>query len=371
MHLNLFYDKADPEVQQLLELMERRRYVVRALVPEGYEAYFQEQARYISAHTSTAIEGNPLNEGEAMLVLVEGADEGDSAGLEKVNLKEAYELMAGLTADKSTKVDEGIIRTINSIALKGLPENTARNRGRYRVGQSLIVDAATREIRYRPPPPEAVSELMASFVADLNQWMKNEPAPIAAALAHFGLISIHPFDDGNGRTARLIADMVLDLTGWSIEGMLSVSSIVFGRRDDYYKALRAAQGERFLEEVDTTPFVRFHTDALVDAAATLEEKVVIFNRRKDSWTRGVDGVLKPRQVTALMFMMDIGPLSSSVYSRLTNSSQSSALGDLSDMVERGFALREGAGRGTRYRLEPRLAKAGSEGSELPETARER
>ncbi len=355
MRLNLLYDRSEERLQSLLDFMQRRRYVVRALAPEGYESYFQEQARYISAHMSTAIEGNPLSEDQAMLVLVEGANEDDPASLEKVNLEEAYELMAGLTVDKSTKIDEGIIRTINSIALKGLPEHKAKNRGRYRGGQNLIVDAATREVRYRPPPPEQVSELMAKFVSDLNTWIRDESPPIAAALAHFGVISIHPFDDGNGRTARLVADMVLDLKGWSIEGMLSVSSVVFGRRDDYYAALRSAQGERFHEEVDTTPFVLFHTEALVDAAATLEEKVVIFNRRKDTWMRTMD-ILKPRQVTALMFMMDIGPLSSSTYARLTRSSQSSALADLTDLVDRQFAIREGAGRSTRYQLTPHLAE---------------
>jgi Fic family protein len=367
MRLSLLYNRNDDRLQGLLEFMDRRRYVVRALVPEGYESYFQEQARYISAHMSTAIEGNPMNEEQAMLVLVEGADGDDPASLEKVNLEEAYELMAGLTGDKSTKIDEGIIRTINSIALKSLPEHKAENRGRYRVSQNLIVDAATREVRYRPPPPEHVPELMAKFIVDLNKWMRDESPPIAAALAHFGIISIHPFDDGNGRTARLVADMVLDLKEWSVEAMLSVSSVVFGRRDEYYEALRSAQGERFLEEVDTTPFVLFHTEALVDAAATLEEKVVIFNRRKDTWMRTMD-ILKARQVTALMFMMDIGPLSSSTYARLAKSSQSSALADLSEMVDRRFAIRDGAGRSTRYQLAPRLVEVVRSDEGRPERA---
>jgi len=356
MRLNLSYDRNNEPLTDLLEFIENRRYVIRALVPEGYESYFKQRARYISAHTSTAIEGNPLNEDEAMLVFAEGASEDDPAGLEKTSLEEAYELMSALTADKTTRIDEGIIRTINSMTLRGLPENQARNRGRYRLGQNLIVDAASREVRYRPPPPDDVPVLMTSFVQDLDRWVREEPAPIAAALAHFGVISIHPFDDGNGRTARLVADMILDLTGWSIEDMLSVSSVLFGRRDDYYAALREAQGDRFLEDVDATPFVSFHTEALVAAAANLEEHVVSFNKRRDRWTEGVDGALKPRQVIAFMFMLDMGPLSSSTYARLANSSQSSALADLADMVERGIVIRGGGGRSTRYRLHPTIAE---------------
>jgi Fic family protein len=360
MRLSLSYDENDDGLLSGLDFFDRRRYVVRAMVPPGYEAYFQEQARYISAHTSTAIEGNPLDDDAAMLVLVEGADAHNPAAVEKVNLEEAYEFIALLASDKSTKVDEGLIRTMNSIALKGLPDHQARNRGKYRIAQNLVVDATTREVRYRPPPPEWVPELMGHFVADISQWMEQYPPPIAAALAHFGLVSIHPFDDGNGRTARLVADMLLDLKGWSIDGMLAISKVMLDKRPDYYAALREAQGEEFAEGVNATPFIRFHTTALASAAALLEERVVIFNKRRDAWIRQID-FLNPRQVTALMFMLDIGPLSSTVYARLTKSSQGTALADLSQMLSQQIIVREGAGRNTRYKLDPKLL-ATTEGS---------
>src|SRR4030042_4428953 len=111
MRINLHYDENEEDVLRGLGFFDRRRYAVRAMVPPGYEAYFQEQARYISAHTSTAIEGNPLGDETAMLVFVEGADARNPAAVEKVNLDEAYEFVAWLASDKSTKLDEGLIRT--------------------------------------------------------------------------------------------------------------------------------------------------------------------------------------------------------------------------------------------------------------------
>src|SRR3972149_4917460 len=107
MRLNLSYQRGNAEMENELEFLERRLYVIRTLIPSGYEAYFQEQARYVSAHTSTAIEGNTLDQERAMIVLVEGANADDALGMEKVNLEEAYELMALLASDKSTKIDEG------------------------------------------------------------------------------------------------------------------------------------------------------------------------------------------------------------------------------------------------------------------------
>lgn len=350
MRLDLTYDSDNLGIGQAIELAQNRLYVARTLIPREYEGYFRESAHYISAHTSTAIEGNTLEERAAMVALVEGPDPSDPMQLEKVNLDEAYELMGQLASDRTTRIDEGIVRAVNSMVLRGLPASQARSRGRYRTGPSLVVDAATREVRYRPPPPEWIPELMAGLATDIGTWRGQYSGAIAAALAHFGLISIHPFEDGNGRTARLISDTILNLTDWSAEGMISVSQAIHEELGGYYRALREAQGEDFKQKVDVTGFVKFHTDAICAAAARLEEKAVRFNRLRNGFARKVQGVLNERQVTGLMFMVDIGRISSSRFARLTESSQATALADLNSLVERGLVVKEGAGKSTRYRL---------------------
>lgn len=357
MHLKLHFKEDDPDIKEALGFAERRLYVARSLIPREYESYFQESAHYVSAHTSTAIEGNTLDYEKAMLVLVEGPDPNEPMQVETVNLEEAYELMTLLAADKTTKIDEGIIRTVNSIVLKGLPNSQARTRGKYRVGPSLVVDASTRKVRYRPPPAPWIPQLMQNFVSDVDSWRHDYPGPIAAALAHFGLISIHPFEDGNGRPARLIADMVLHLADWSADGMVSVSQVIHHRLGDYYRSLREVQGEEFKGEVDVTEFVKFHSNVVGAAAVRLEEKAVRFSQVRDDFALHVSGVLNERQITGLMFMIDIGRVSSSRFARLTSSSQATALADLNSLVEEGLAVREGAGKNTRYRLSPDILEA--------------
>src|SRR5215218_616385 len=228
-----------------------RLYVVRTLVPNGYEAYFRKRAQYRSVQTSTAIEGNELDEEQAIHVLVEDTQAVTPDEIEVKNLDEAYELIQQIASDPSVRIDEGLVRTMNSVMLRGLPGAEARSRGKYRLGPSLIINSQTRDVRYRPPAPERVPDLMAHFVADIQQWMRDKtyPGPVIAALAHFGLISIHPFEDGNGRTARLLADMILHQTHWSNEGMLSVSEAILRNQQDYYDALRTTQGENFREKV--------------------------------------------------------------------------------------------------------------------------
>ncbi|MCH8050644.1 MAG: Fic family protein [Chloroflexi bacterium] len=355
MRLTLTFNEEDEDIKMRLAFADQRRYVIRALVPEGYESYFQDQARYTSAHASTAIEGNPMSPDEAMKMLATHDQPDSSEGQEKVNLDEAYELAAQLAADKSTDIDQGLIRTLNSIIQKSLPDPKARGRGKYRVGQSFIIDKATRDIKYRPPAAEDVPELMDDYVTNVAEWIDRLPGPIAAALAHFGLISIHPFEDGNGRTARLVADMVLDLTSWSVESMLSVSQAILDDHAGYIAALAEAQGKVFTEDVDVTPFVRFHTRMLAMSAAFLEEKVIRFNQRRDEFIENSDE-LNERQVTGLMFMLDIGPISSSRYAKLNHSSQSSAISDLTDLLNDGVVKRLGTGKTTRYDLEDEVRR---------------
>jgi len=351
MRLKLIYDENNVDIKNGLGFVDNRLYVARSLIPKEFESPFQESAHYLSAHTSTAIEGNPIGKEEAMHILVEGSNPNKPNQLEKVNLDEAYELMFLIASDKTTKIDEGIIRTINSMVLKGLPDSQARARGKYRKEPTLIIDSVSRKTRYIPPKAVWVPELMKNFVVDIDKWITEFPGPITAALAHFGLISIHPFEDGNGRTARLISDMILHLTDCSADGMVSVSPEIHKQLSNYYQILHDIQGESYQEEVDVTDFIIFHIDALRDAAATLEEKAVSFSRFRDNITKHMHGLMNERQVTGLMYMIEIGQISSSRFASLTDSSQATAIADLNTLVDEGIVIRRGAGKNTRYVLD--------------------
>ncbi|MYD92094.1 MAG: Fic family protein [Chloroflexi bacterium] len=348
--------------------LSHRLYVIKTLVPSGYEPYFRERARYLSAHTSARVEGNPLNEAEALVILSGDAEPDGPAEIEVSNLQAAYELMEQLAEDASARIDQGLIRAMNSVILKDLPPTQSRRRGQYRLGPSLIVDSSDRRtIRYRPPQPAWIPDLMAGLVDSIQDWLKHNthPPPVVAALAHFGLVSIHPFEDGNGRTARLLADMILRQTDWCADGMLSVNQVIFNERDSYYEGLREAQGLDFKLSVDVTPFVRFHMTALGKAAAALEDQAVAFSQRLDHLRSASSHALNERQTLALMYMIDVRPLSTSMYARLTDSSQSSAYADLVGMVNQGFVVRRGKGRNTRYAIREGLFSTDDDSREKP------
>lgn len=356
MRLELWHDGSDGGIQEQIRSFELRRYVARSMVPEGYERYFQDKARFSSAHTSTAIEGNPTGEQQAMLVMVRGANLAEPDEVEMANAELAYQLLEQLASDRSLRIDQGLIRTFNSILLQNLQGRGAELRGKYRPGGSQVVDAVTREVRYNPPPPEWVPELMGNMEKDIERWRQEDPPPVVAAKVHFALASIHPFVDGNGRTARLLADLVLQQSNWSVDGMLSASPVLLDTRQEYYDALRRTQGLDFVERVDVTPFVKFHTSTLARAVARLEDAVVHFNIRRDEALASSRNLLNPRQILGLLYMDDLGALSTSIYARLTRCSPATALADLREMAIWRIVVKEGAGKSTRYALNPDLRR---------------
>ena len=352
MEFTLTTDLGDIDTDSLF----RRLYEVRTLIPGGFESYFRERARHLSTVASAKVEDNPLGYEEARVVLSGEAEPGRPEERELTNLLETYELMDQLAADPTVRIDQGLLRAMNSLILEGLPEAMSGRRGQYRTGPSLIEDAETREIRYRPPPPAWVPDLMDRLVAHIQQWTAEAsyPAPIIAALAHAGLVSIHPFEEGNGRTARLLADMILHQAGWSAEGMVALNVVLWRQRDGYYQALRDTHGTDFQAAVDATPFAAFHTDALNQAATMLERFVVAFKERQVAWQDAFGTDLNERQTLGMTYIIDLGSVSSSMYARLIGASPSTAYADLTHMVSCGAAARSGKGRNTRYAVHPDL-----------------
>ncbi len=200
---------------------------------------------------SNAIEGSSLTLRETQLVLQHGltvAGKSLREHLEAINHQHAIHFVESL-ADKDEPITEYIVRSIHALVLRTIDDEEA---GRYRRVQVYITGS-----EYVPPEPVAVPGLM----ADLGDWLHSgEVAALhpveRATLAHFRLVHIHPFTDGNGRTARLLMNLLLMRTGYP-PAVIRVED-----RPAYYDALDAAR------DGDTEPFVRLVAEA-VERALTL------------------------------------------------------------------------------------------------------
>ena len=355
--LSLSYDREASWIKGTMDLLESQRTLIEASFPQGLEAAFQSGAQYRTSHTSSVIEGNQLSFEEAVPFMAGEAIATAADEVQVRQLNEAYEHAYRVVADRPFSFDEGFIRALHSVILKDAGDAAEQTRGVYR--NKPIGIRGPAGIMYIAPPEGAVHELMAGFVDDLNRWVADEPGPIAAALAHFAFVSIHPFEDGNGRMARLVADLMLDLSGWSMRRTLSMSEAILRERDTYYAVLREAQGREFRSDLDATPFVAFHLERQKWAADLLQQGVAATVRSIDLIKEGLaagppkgDFAGFERVATAIVYLTLVGPISSSQYARLCRCSQATATQDLRMLVRIGVVSREGGGRSTRYRWRP-------------------
>jgi len=196
---------------QLLQELTRKKRQLDALRPFPKAALerLKEHLDVEWTYHSNAIEGSTLTLAETRLILLDGLTVGGKTlreHLEAINHKHAIDFVEAL-ARKAEPITERDIRQIHALILRTIDDENA---GRYRQGQVYIAGS-----EYVPPKAPFVPMLMEELVAWLNSEEATRLHPVErAALAHFRLVHIHPFVDGNGRTARLLMNLLLMRDGY-------------------------------------------------------------------------------------------------------------------------------------------------------------
>ncbi|MEO5898471.1 MAG: Fic family protein [Vicinamibacterales bacterium] len=225
--------------------------------------------------------------------------------------------------------------------------------GRWRDDSSAPMQVVSgpvgrERIHFEAPPAVKLEDDMRTFLEWFNTDLTTEPL-LKAAQAHLWFVTIHPFDDGNGRIARAISDMMLARSEGSSHRFYSMSSQIRLERSDYYGILgRTQQGT-----LDVTPWIEWFLSCMaraIDGAQTTLAGVIAKARTWDA-LRTVS--LNDRQRLVINLLIDgfDGKLTSSKWAALTKCSQDTSLRDIQQLVERGVLTRDAAGgRSTSYSL---------------------
>ena len=194
-------------------------------------------ARNDAISGSTGIEGNPLDPAAVEEVLAGAAVDADSAHIREVeNYDRALNLARDAAARPGFTWSHEVIHLINATVMEGLPRDT---HGNYRgPGEDVYVGIFTG------PSPLMVASLMDELVQWLRHTDRTTPL-VRSALLHLNLIAIHPFNDGNGRTARILAAMELVRDGIRSPELISIEAYLRRNRDEYIEALRTALGPSY------------------------------------------------------------------------------------------------------------------------------
>jgi Fic family protein len=258
--------------------IERHKEVISILPITGTViASLRETARLMTTHYSTQIEGNTLTKEEVKQVVL---GKGGFPGRER-DEKEVRNYFAALEyveeqLRQDAPVTEKLIQSIHCIVYNGLKKQSV-----YRDGQNVIKDGTTRTIVYMPPEAHDVEPMMKTLVQWINDQINSQelPAPIIAALAHYQFATIHPYYDGNGRTARLLTTFILHKTGYGMKGIYSLEEYYAKNLQGYYNALTVGNSHNYYfgrAEADITPFIEYFTEGMAIAFQRVREKALSY-----------------------------------------------------------------------------------------------
>ena len=227
--------------------------------------------------------------------------------------------------------------------------------GAWRDGESgpmqVVSGPVGRErVHYEAPAAPRVEREMRAFLAWFNKGDSVDPV-LRAALAHLWFVTIHPFDDGNGRIARAIADMALARSEQSPQRFYSMSAQIRIERKAYYDILEATQ-KGSLDITAWTLWFLGCLDRAFDGADTILASVLMKAR---FWERHAGVPLQDRQRLVLNRLLGgfEGKLTSSKYATLAKCSQDTASRDIGDLIAHGILTKDQVGgRSTRYSLAP-------------------
>ena len=203
-------------------------------------------------------------------------------------------------------------------------------------------------VHFEAPPADRLEKEMAAFL----DWFNDDDGTdlvLRACIAHLWLVTIHPFEDGNGRIARAIADMTLARSEQSAQRFYSMSAQIRRERDAYYGGLEATQKGT----LDITERLEWFLDCLSRAFDGVEETLSAVFKKARFWESCAALPFNERQRLILNKLLDgfEGKLTSSKWAKLAKCSQDTALRDIQDLVERGVLRKDPAGgRSTSYSL---------------------
>jgi Fic family protein len=326
-------------------------------------AGLRESAKLFSTHYSTMIEGNLLTQEQVSQVVEDKQhfpgrerDEkevlGYYAALEKLEqFVAAASTVAPRTAVPSipATVTETQIQTLHALVMAG-----GRKKAKptpYRDGQNVIRDGRSRGIVYMPPEAKDVPLLMKEMVAWVEtthlraarfggQAPKKElPCPIRAGIVHYQFATIHPYYDGNGRTARLLTTLVLHLGGYDLKGLYSLEEYYARHLGAYYEALSIGPSHNYYEgraKADITKWVEYFCAGMVDSFESVVRRTQEASRQgardRSHHLRRLD----PRQRQALKLFKNSETITSHQIETLFGISQRAARNLLVAWVDDSF-----------------------------------
>lgn len=332
------------------------------LVPT-YERQFKKEAIARTVHYATALEGNALNLTEVKRIIEgssEAVDESRSMNQESrgglvarerdvqevINYREAIEYMDKLILKEVKQIDEAVICEMNRVITnKILPEETG---GKYREVGAYSRNSLTWEKSLTWPNPKEVPWLM----GQLCQWLAGDEAKslnpiLRAGIVHTWFVLIHPFEEGNGRTARALSTLCLALDGYNAKNLFSLEEYYDRDAGSYYSSIKSVLDC----DGDYTQWLSYFSEGLSLEYGRVKERVIRLSKEFRMKKQVGQIAISERQEKIIEYLQNYARLINSDFPRIfPDISEDTVLRELSDLIKKGVIVKRGKTKAARYEL---------------------
>jgi len=338
-------------------LIEAAREVIEnaPLIPL-YEARFVKDALLRTVHHGTHLEGNDLTLNEVKKTI-----EGEEIVARERDIQEVinYRNVLNFIEEQEKqhpekgKYTQSMLKKIHELTCQRLLEGG--NLGQYRQTQVVIKNGLTGEVTFRPPPAVEVPFLLEDFFAWLDDGQSAKiHSVLRAGITHYYLVAVHPFVEGNGRTARAFATLVLFMENYDIRKFFSLEEYFDKDAFAYYQALALVSNQsQDINERDLTPWLGYFTQAMAVELTRIKERIkkLSTDLKMKNKIGGAPVPLNERQIKLMEYLQANGSITTPEARKvIPKYSDDTLVRDFNYLVKKGIIKKEGKTKAARYVL---------------------
>lgn len=338
-----------PKILNALNRIEVMREKIATCQIHPKEEYrLKREAMLSMVHHSTAIEGNTLNEFEIKKVLAgEKIDAAPREIYEVKNYKKALDFISGRISAHITEKD--ILKIHGLLSANILRKERS---GKYRKEPVYVVSRTpvSQQIRYTAPDHKKVSFLVKNLCGWLNRSQKNKLSPILiAGIAHAEIAAVHPFVDGNGRAARLLATLILYTERYDFRKLFALENYYNTNRPAYYQSIHLGKNYEERKKSDLTNWLEYFTAGFLAEMELVMDKIKPFLYLHKTGS-GKKIILSKNEMRILDFLQKMNNITSSDVETILTVEKRTAQRYLAKLAQKGLIKKHGDKKSTKYTL---------------------
>jgi len=332
-------------VKLLTRISAARETILNSPLIPKWNVTLRQEAIIHSAHSSTSIEGNRLSL-EQVSELARGR-EITATRRDKQEVLNYLDVLRNIkNLVKNNFITEKDILNIHRMVTKNTLDNP-EDCGVYRNRYVVVGNRFTGEIFFRPPQNQEVPELVKDLLSWINSEESKELDPvIEAGIVHYELVRIHPFVDGNGRTARVLAALILYLRGFDTNQFFCLDDYYDSDRSAYYKALQSVKPDT----LDLTDWLEYFTEGVNISTEAVKERIARLSSKRLRKAKGRQIALTERQMRIIEFINQNGKITNRDVREMFELSDEGALKEIKKLINLEIIKSEGKGRALHYIL---------------------